>query len=73
MTSEPMKLWHFRDAPREYQELSTNGGDEDWVLWVPPDVTPPWWAEDGNTQFAPSHADEYELDDGSLVLIGCHA
>ncbi len=30
-----MKLWRFKDAPVEYQQLSPHGGDEEWVALVP--------------------------------------
>jgi hypothetical protein len=28
-------LWAFSDAPQEYKDISTHGGDEDYVLFVP--------------------------------------
>lgn len=28
-------LWLFHEAPGPYKALSDNGGDEDWVLFVP--------------------------------------
>ena len=28
-------IWRFSDAPKEYQELSSYGGDEDWILACP--------------------------------------
>ena len=33
--TEPLKVWEFNDAPPEYCELSTHGGDEDWVVFIP--------------------------------------
>jgi len=32
-----MAIWYFKDAPQELQALSTNGGDEDFLAYVPPD------------------------------------
>lgn len=28
-------VWRFEDAPIVYRDLSTSGGDEDWLAWVP--------------------------------------
>lgn len=33
MSNDPLiKIWRFKDAPEIYRNLSTNGGDEDWVV-----------------------------------------
>lgn len=31
----PIAVWRFEDAPVFLQDLSTNGGDEDWLAVVP--------------------------------------
>lgn len=31
-----MMTWYFHDAPSDLQALSTNGGDEDFITYVPP-------------------------------------
>lgn len=28
-------IWRFEDAPQFLRDLSTNGGDEDWIALVP--------------------------------------
>lgn len=28
----PLFVFRFHDAPQQFQDLSTNGGDEDWVI-----------------------------------------
>lgn len=28
-------VWRFHEAPEKYQALSCNGGDEDWLAFVP--------------------------------------
>lgn len=33
---EPYKVWRFHDAPEELRRMSTNGGDEDWIVEIPP-------------------------------------
>lgn len=35
-------LWRFFDAPKSLQSLSTNGGDEDWLAFVPSGVSGEW-------------------------------
>jgi hypothetical protein len=27
-------IWNWELAPQEYKDLSTNGGDEDWVVFI---------------------------------------
>lgn len=40
----PMTVWVFRDAPAYLKECSSNGGDEDWLVEVPPNIGPePLW------------------------------
>lgn len=41
MNGEYLRLYAWADAPEEYRVLSTNGGDEDWVL-VGPEDHPAW-------------------------------
>ena len=73
--SEPVTVWAFADAPHDLQELSTNGGDEDWLALVPADFVRqhgvPLWLE--TPPFGRCCVDEYPQPDGSMVLIGCHA
>ncbi len=33
---ESIKIWRFHDAPADFQDMSTSGGDEDWLALVPP-------------------------------------
>jgi hypothetical protein len=43
----PIKIWPFHLAYKELQDLSTNGGDEDWVAVIPDyleDLQLPWMA-----------------------------
>ena len=35
MSVPPILVWRFYDAPEEYAALSVNGGDEDWLAFVP--------------------------------------
>lgn len=38
MREQHITVWRFDDAPEEYRNLSTHGGDEDWVIFVPQEL-----------------------------------
>lgn len=66
-------VWAFDEAPVEYQGLSTNGGDEDWLAFVPTEASRGkyiGWLEAG--PFGVSDIDQYEVE-GGTVYIGSHA
>ncbi len=74
MTRPPRAIivWEFHNAPDELKALSRNGGDEDWIVVVPPginDAYVPWIAATDTC----NEPDRFELPDGSVVFIGCHA
>jgi len=31
----PIMVWEFDDAPEEIRKMSKNGGDEDWIAYIP--------------------------------------
>lgn len=66
----PIQVWPFDKAPACYQNLSSHGGDEDWVALIPKGQDYPLWADDG-TAFG-CRVSEHELEDGRTVLIGAH-
>lgn len=35
MNIPPIQVWQFKDAPQEFKNLSSHGGDEDWLAFVP--------------------------------------
>ena len=67
----PILIWPWRDAPEEYQVLSTRGGREDWVAFVPPEygALRLEWAEQG-TPFARKHLESCRVAGGGRILIG---
>jgi len=67
----PILIWPWRDAPWEYRVLSTRGGNERWVAFIPAEYGPlrPGWAKKG-TVFAPKHLDSFRLSGGGRALIG---
>lgn len=71
----PILVWPFDDAPPEYRALSTHGGDEDWVAFVPEHETyawgPPSWMSEGSN-FGCCCVSETAVD-GGKVYIGAHA
>ena len=71
----PILVWRFHEAPEEIKQLANQGGDEDWIALVPPEMakgTYISWAESG-TGFGCCSVNEIPLDDGGRILVGCHA
>lgn len=70
---EAISVWRFEDAPDQYQALSTNGGDEDWLALVPPRYRNTYlgWME--SPAYGCSSIDWHELPYGYAVVIGAHA
>ncbi len=68
-----IKIYKFNDAPEELKKLSTNGGDEDWIAIIPPNLQDEYipWFEEGSS-FGCFKVEEYMLGNGDKVLIGCH-
>lgn len=63
-----IKIWWFEDAPKEYQEASTSGGDEDWIVFIPTGIDYPIQLENlgccSNNEF---------LVAGGKIIIATHA
>lgn len=68
----PITVWEFDNAPKEYRDLSTNGGDEDWIAFVPTHLKDAWipWLEEG--PFGCAGVQERPVD-GGAIRIGSHA
>ena len=72
-------VWRWDDAPDEFRQLSQNGGDEDWVAFVPWEVWEiagrdmsniPWVNLRG---FSCVDVEMYDSGDGDgVVFIGAH-
>lgn len=73
---EPIKVWKFQDAPEELRNLSTHGGDEDWLAIIPPQMTNKYisWMGEG-TPFGVCDVKIYEhpTKEGYEIAIGAHA
>lgn len=73
-----LRVWRFQDAPAELQALSEHGGDEDWLLLIPPDYPHGIdWAEvdscGWNNPFGVCKVSSYPLPNGWEVRIGAHS
>lgn len=66
-------IWRFHDAPIEYRVLSTNGGDKDWIAFIPDELEGEYigWLEQG-TSFGCCDVSEYHVP-GGKIRIGSHA
>lgn len=71
MDDAPIKIWPFYEAPLHLQQLSDNGGDEDWLAVIPSAMETPWFMEEGSA-FGCCSSSRYECD-GFSVIIGSHA
>jgi hypothetical protein len=68
-----LRVWSFYDAPAALRDLSEHGGDEDWVLLIPPQYSRyVSWAE-GGQRFGPCDVSEHQLPNGWEVRIGAHS
>lgn len=71
-----IRVWEFHDAPEELRKLSTNGGDEDWLVLIPASLkekilqygTPSWIERMGACD-----VDQHDLENGDVVFIGAHS
>lgn len=75
MTRDPkaITIWPFCDAPPEYQKLCNQGGDEDWIAFIPSAIhnqDPSFLWEGSN--FGCCSVDRVAIPEGTLV-VGCHA
>lgn len=65
-------VWKFDDAPWALRALSTYGGDEEWIAWIPAGY--PHWVSwiDGVGQFGGADVTERTLPSGAVVRISAH-
>ena len=74
--THPILVWQYSDAPGEIRELASQGGDEDWVALVPPEVNADiitWAAEGKDDAFGCCSVEYVKLDDGGTLIVGTHA
>lgn len=77
MNPLPCTVWRFHDAPQELRDLSTNGGDEDWLVEVPPigiadEYGLPEWILSTDSMEEPKTY-PHPTRPGWTVVIGAHA
>jgi hypothetical protein len=71
--SAPIRIWHYKDAPNDWPALSRNGGDEDWIAFIPDGFAYGVPLFLGEGQVFGCCTVERHIVPGGLVLIGCHA
>ena len=69
--AEPIRVWPFYEAPPEFRSLSEHGGDEDFVAFVPTELSPSPLM-DMVERMAICDCSEHRVA-GGVVLIGAHA
>lgn len=71
-----IKIWPFQSAPEEYRV--SQGGDEDWVVFIPDNVPVPGcfeeWVDDVPYFGMATHIKASELNDSDYrLIVFCHA
>ena len=68
-------VWRYEDAPKELQEMSQHGGDEDWVVEVPPQFKGEWirWLDRISVVCDELEEQEHPYRKGWKLYIGAHA
>lgn len=74
MSEHVVKIWEFHNAPRYLQDLSMNGGDEDFVILFPNKrLSENLGFERMVDSMTVSGCDWYLLDSGEYVAILSHS
>lgn len=70
-----LRVWRFQDAPCPLRGLSEHGGDEDWLLLIPPGYSHfiGWAEEDWPSMFGANDISHHPLPNGWEVRIGAHS
>lgn len=72
-SKDHISVWPFRQAPSDIKELTSQGDDEDWVVFIPKalavsDNPKPFWIEATDSMREPV---QIEVEDGTF-FVGCH-
>lgn len=74
LVKHPITVYQFDEAPKELQKLSTNGGDEDWLVELPPGYEEhgtPYWIDCTGSYQTDHYKHPFKTD--WKVVIGSHA
>ena len=70
-----IKVWPWENAPEDYKAICSQGGDEDWIVFVPYELRDileyglPTWLIKIDTMEEPVM---FDVSDGTL-FVGCHS
>ena len=67
-----VEIWAFEDAPKEMQDLSPHGGDEDYIVIVRDETNSVVYQMQGGRFLGVDHWTMHEYN-GAQVWIGAHA
>lgn len=68
-------VWRFHEAPKELRALSTNGGDEDWLVEIPKEWEEKYftgWIDTLDAGLQP-RGHKHPSKPGWMVYIGAHS
>lgn len=67
-----IKIWPFYKAPKKYQKLSNNGGDEDWIAFIPEKLKDEYISFLGSHTFDEDNVETHTVK-GGIIKIASHA
>lgn len=73
LRTEPIRIWRFAEAPIELQAYSANGGDEDWLAFVPKNYDDAFLPFLAYPHFGVCDVSAHTTEHGDRVFIGSHA
>jgi len=72
--TKSIRIWPWKSAPPQFRKLSNNGGDEDWIVYIPQehlsDVDHSLWLDNIDSCTEPQ---KIQLKNGDWIFIGSHS
>jgi len=72
--TKSIRIWPWKSAPPQFRKLSNNGGDEDWIVYIPQehlsDVDHSLWLDNIDSCAEPQ---KIQLKNGDWIFIGSHS
>ena len=77
-SSKAILVWPWDEAPEDLKKIASQGGDEDWLIFVPKELVEEWLNRYGTPHWIERTAaccdpDRFDLPDGSVLYVGSHA
>jgi len=72
LAKDHITVWPFDKAPEEIQKIASQGGDEDWIVFVPKGMSDdytPHWIDATDACNEPKRIEH----EAGIIYVGCHA